>query len=447
MQKGYKEDKVMERHVAAALQDHWQSQKRGPQDSDVVIVSACRTAIGGFGGTLRDSNAAEIGSVVMREAVKRAAIDPQILDDIRFGCCMEPADACNVARVSALLAGIPDSTPAVTVNRVCISGMEAVISGTAMIQAGMADAILAGGVEHMSGVPYIVPKARWGCRLQDQVFADSMIHALHCGSHILPHPEEGPVDASQPPLSGFVGKPYIMGHTAEFVAQHLNISREEMDEVALRSNSNAERASDDGSFAEEIVPIEIAQRKKPPIEFNRDEHFRPGLTLEQLQKLPPAFVPKTGKVTAGNASGLNDGAAAIVLMSAVRAKELGLKPLARIRGVGSGGCHPSVMGLSPVPAVNRLLQSTGLKIDDFDLVEVNEAFAAQYIACERELGLKREKTNVNGSGIGLGHPVGATGARIIVTLLHALKQREKSLGLATLCGGGGVAMACAIELL
>jgi acetyl-CoA C-acetyltransferase len=316
-----------------------------------------------------------------------------------------------------------------------------------MIQAGMADAILAGGVEHMSGVPYIVPKARWGCRLQDQVFVDAMIHALHCGSHIIPHPEDGPVDENEAPLKHFVGKPYIMGHTAEFIAQHLDISREEMDQVALRSNSNAERASDDGSFGEEIVPVEIPQRRKPPVIFKRDEHFRPGLTLEQLQELPPAFVPNTGKVTAGNSSGINDGSAALVIMSAVKARELGLQPIARIRATGSGGCHPSVMGLSPVPAVQRLLKSSGLRIADFDLVEVNEAFAAQYIACERELGLDREITNVNGSGIGLGHPVGATGARIIVTLLHALKSRRKQLGLATLCGGGGVAMACAIEMI
>lgn len=437
----------MEKEVTEALSQYWESQAEEMLDKDVVIVSACRTAIGAFGGSLKDMNAAAIGSVVMKEAVKRAGIDPVILDDVRFGCCMEPADACNVARVSALLAGIPESTPAVTINRVCISGMEAVLSATAMIQAGMADAILAGGVEHMSGVPYIVPQARWGCRLQDQVFADAMIHALHCGSHIIPHPEDGPVNEKEPPMSQFVGKPYIMGHTAEFVAQHLNISREEMDEVALRSNCNAERATSEGAFTEEIVPIEIPQRKKPPIIFDKDEHFRPGLTLGQLQKLAPAFVPKTGKVTAGNSSGLNDGAAAMVLMSAGKARELGLKPLARIKAVGSGGCHPSVMGLSPIPAVKKLLASSGMKISDFDLVEVNEAFAAQYIACERELGLNRDITNVNGSGIGLGHPVGATGARIIVTLLHALKNRDKKLGLATLCGGGGVAMACAIEMM
>ena len=413
---------------------------------DVVIVSACRTAIGAFGGALKDLNAAEIGKTVMTEAVARAGIDPTLIDDVRFGNCMEPVDTCNVARVAALMAGIPDKTPAVTVNRVCISGMEAVISGMAMIQAGMADIILAGGVEHMSGVPYVVPAARWGCRLQDQGFVDAMIHALHCGSHLIPHPEDGPVDETHAPLSHFCGKPYIMGHTAEFVAQHLSISRAEMDEIALRSNNAVERATNDGSFREEIVPLSVPRRKKDHLIFDRDEHFRPGLTLKQLQKLPPAFVPGIGKVTAGNSSGLNDGAAAMVIMSEDKAREMGIEPLARIRAVGRGACHPSIMGLSPVPAVNQLMQKSGLKIGDFELVEVNEAFAAQYIACERELGLNREITNVNGSGIGLGHPVGATGARIIVTLLHALRKRGKNIGLATLCGGGGVAMACAIEI-
>jgi acetyl-CoA C-acetyltransferase len=413
---------------------------------DVVIVSACRTAIGAFGGTLRDSHAAHIASVTMKAALERAGIDSDLIEDVRFGCCMEPADALNVARVGALLAGIPASVTAVTINRVCISGMEAVISGMAMIQAGMADTILAGGTEHMSGAPYELPGARWGYRLQDQTCVDAMIHALHCGSHIIPHPEEGPVDAAKPPLSLFVGKPYIMGHTAEFVAQNLDISREEMDLVALRSHNNAERATQDGSFKAEIIPMEIPQRKKPPITFDKDEHFRRGLTLEQLQQLPPAFIPKIGKVTAGNSSGINDGSAAMVIMSAEKAREIGIQPLARIRAVARGACHPSVMGLSPVPAVKNLLKSSGLSIKDFDLVEVNEAFAAQYIGCERELGLNRDITNINGSGIGLGHPVGATGARIMTTLLYGLKKRNKSLGLATLCGGGGVSMACVIEM-
>jgi len=414
---------------------------------DVVIVSACRTAIGAFGGTLKNMIAAEIGAVTMKGAIERAGIDPAIIDDVRYGCCLEPADTLNVARISALLAGIPDSSAAVTVNRVCISGMEATLSGMAMIQAGMADVILAGGVEHMSGVAYTIPSARWGARLQDQAMVDTMIRALHCGSHVLNNPESGPVNSDEPPMSYFKGKPYIMGHTAEFVAQHLGINREEMDAIALRSHNNAERATQDGSFKDEIVPIEVKQRKKPPIVFDKDEHFRPGITKEQLESLPPAFVPKTGKVTAGNASGLNDGSTGILLMSADKAKELGLQPLAKITATGMGGCHPAIMGVSPVPAVNQLMKKSGMKISDFDLVEVNEAFAAQYIGCERELNLDRDITNVNGSGIGLGHPVGSTGARVITTLLYALKNRNKSVGLATLCGGGGVSLACAIELM
>jgi acetyl-CoA C-acetyltransferase len=238
-----------------------------------------------------------------------------------------------------------------------------------------------------------------------------------------------------------------MGATAEFVAQYKNIGREEMDAIALRSHNNVERATKNGDFREEIVPVTIPQRKGDPLVFDKDEHFRPGITLEQLKKLPPAFVPQIGKVTAGNSSGINDGAAALLIMSADRAKEMGIRPLARIKAVGRGACHPSVMGLSPVPAVRHLLERSGLALSDFELIEVNEAFAAQYLAVEKELGLNREITNVNGSGIGLGHPVGATGARIIVTLIHAMKQRGKSLGLATLCGGGGVSMACAIEML
>ncbi len=414
---------------------------------DVVIASACRTAIGAFGGTLRDSHAAKIASVCMNAAVARAGIDPARIDDVRFGCCMEPVDTLNVTRIAALLAGIPEAVTAVTINRVCISGMEAVVSGMAMIQAGMADIILAGGVEHMSGSPYSVANARWGCRLQDQEFVDNVIRGLHCGSHVIPHPETSPVDAEKPPLSFFKGKPYIMGHTAEFVAQHLDISREEMDAVALRSHNNVERATHEGAFKAEIVPITIPQRKGDPLVFDTDEHFRPGMSIEQLAKLAPAFVPKIGKVTAGNSSGLNDGSAAMVIMSAEKARELGVKPLARIKAVGRGGCHPAIMGLSPVPAVKDLMQRSGLALKDFELIEVNEAFAAQYLGVEKELGLNREIVNVNGSGIGLGHPVGATGARIMVTLIHAMQARGKALGLATLCGGGGVAMACAVEML
>jgi acetyl-CoA C-acetyltransferase len=392
-------------------------------------------------------NGASLAAVTMKEAIKRANIEPDLIDDVRYGCCMESCDTLNVARVGSLLAGIPDSVPAATVNRVCISGMEAMISGMAMIQAGMADIILAGGTEHMSSAPYSVPNARWGCRLQDQTFVDNMIHALHCGSHIIPHPEDGPVDETKPPLSYFVGKPYIMGHTTEFIAQHLDISRKEMDEVALRSHNETERATNDGSFKDEIVEVQVPQKRKDPIIFDKDEHFRPGITMEQLEALSPAFVPKIGKVTAGNSSGINDGSTGMIIMSVSKAKELGLSPIARIKAVSRGACHPSVMGLSPVPAVNNLIKSSGIELADFELIEVNEAFAGQYLGCEKELGLNREITNVNGSGIGLGHPVGSTGARIVVSLMYAMKNRNKSLGLATLCGGGGVSMACAIEML
>jgi len=415
---------------------------------DVVIVSACRTAIGAFGGSLRESHAARLAAVTMKEAVKRAGIEPGMIDDVRFGCCLEPGDALNVARVGALLAGIPADVTAVTINRVCTSAMDAVVSGMMMIQTGMADIILAGGTEHMSGIAYTVPSARWGCRLQDQVFVDTMMQALHVGSHLIPHPEEGPVKDGMP-LDLFKGKPYIMGLTAEFVAQHHNISREEMDEVALRSHNNAERATKEGDFKEEIVPVEIPQKKgKPPILFDKDEHFRPGLTLQQLAALPPAFIPKIGKVTAGNSSGINDGSSAMVIMSEDKAGELGLKPLAKIRATGKGACHPSVMGLSPVPALQDLFKrNPDLKLDDFELIELNEAFAAQYIGVERELKFNRDITNVNGSGIGLGHPVGSTGCRIMVTLLYAMKKSGKGLGLAMICGGGGVGMATALEML
>jgi acetyl-CoA C-acetyltransferase len=415
---------------------------------DVVIVSACRTAIGVFGGSLKDVIGARLGSIVMKEAIKRAGIEASVIDDIRFGCCMESVNAMNSTRVAALLAGLPDTISAATVNRVCISGMEAVLSGMAMIQAGMADVVLAGGMEHMSGGPYISLDARWGCRLQDSVLIDGLMRGLYCGSYILPLSDDGPVKSGMP-FDMLKGKPYLMGHTTELIAQLMGITREEMDEVALRSHNNVERATREGDFVEEIVPVELPQKKgKPPKFFDKDEHFRPGLTMDDLKALPPAFIPKMGTVTAGNSSGINDGASAMVIMSADKAKELKLKPIARFRSTGRGACHPSVMGLSPVPAVRNLLKRDPfVTLDAFELIEVNEAFAGQYIACERELGLKREITNINGSGIGLGHPVGSTGCRIMVTLIHAMKKHGKTLGMATLCGGGGVSMAATIEML
>ena len=407
---------------------------------DVVIVSACRTAIGSFGGSLKDMHAYKIGSAAMKEAVRRAGIDPAVINDVRFGSCLEPYNALNVARVAAMDAGIPETSTAVTINRVCISGM-------AMIQAGLVDVVLGGGVEHMSGVAYAVQAARWGCRLQNHSFDDMLIEALYCGSRLQPGLEKGPVKEG-PVIEILKGKPYIMGQTAELIAQMYNISREEMDVVALRSHNNVERATKEGDFKEEIVPIELPQKKgKPPVVFDKDEHFIPGLTMEKISALPPAFLPKIGKVTAGNASGINDGAAAMIIMSAEKAKELGCKPIAKIKAVGYGGCHPSIMGMGPAPAVRDLVKRSGLKLSDFQLIELNEAFAGQYLGCEKELGINREITNVNGSGCGLGHPVGATGCRIMVSLLHAMKKRGKTLGLATLCGGGGVSMATALEMI
>ncbi|MDZ7760602.1 MAG: thiolase family protein [Desulfovermiculus sp.] len=414
---------------------------------DVVIVSACRTAIGAFGGSLKDMNGASLAGATMREAVRRTGIEPELIDDVRYGCCMEHHDTLNVTRVAALMAGIPVSVPAATVNRVCISGMEAVLSGMAMIQAQMAEIVLAGGVEHMSGVPYALPGARWGYRLQDNRVEDALIHALHAGSHHLPLSDDAPVDITQESFRDFVGKPYIMGHTAEFVAHKYGFSREELDEVALRSHNNVQRATEQGEFQNEIVPVEVPTKKKETHVFDQDEHFRPNLRLDDLKKLRPAFVPLKGTVTAGNSSGINDGSAGMVIMSAAKAKELGLTPLAVIRAVGKGACHPAVMGLSPVPAVKNLLDKSEYSLGDFELIELNEAFAAQYLGCERELGLNRQITNINGSGIGLGHPIGATGARIMVTLLHTLRRKGLNLGLATLCGGGGVSMACALEIL
>ncbi len=414
---------------------------------EVVIVSACRTAIGSFGGSLKDSHAVTLGKVVMQEAVRRAGIAPDLIDDVRFGNCFPPYISMNLTRLAALQAGIPDTTLAVTINRVCTSGMEATVSGMAMIQAGLVDIVLSGGTEHMSGVAYAAPGARWGCRLQNSTLDDMLTEGLMAGSKHFPCSENSPLVGAMP-YDMYKGKPYSMGHTAEFIAQKFNISREEMDAISVRSHNNVERATKNGDFVEEIVPVEIPQKRgKQPIIFDKDEHFKPNCTMDDLAKLAPAFIPKIGKVTAGNASGINDGASATLIMSAEKAKELGLKPLARIKAVGYGGCDPAIMGMSPVPAVNDLMKRSGLVLKDFELIELNEAFSSQYLACERELGINRDITNINGSGIGLGHPVGSTGCRIIVSLIHAMRKHGKTLGLATMCGGGGVSIASAIEII
>lgn len=406
---------------------------------DVVIVSACRTAVGAFGGALRDVSAVNIAETVMRGAIDRAGVSNDLVDEVRFGCCFEPIDSANVARVASLKAGIPDTSTAVTMNRVCCSGMEAVISGIAMIQVGLMDVVLAGGVEHMSGVPYVLPKARWGGKFQDFACEDSLIHGLRGGSLYVPYPEDGDMES-------YRKKPYIMGETAEFIAQEFGISRQAQDEVALLSHNNAERASIEGDFNDEIIPVKVPRGRREPLSFETDEHFRPGLTMAQLEKLPPAFM-KGGTVTAGNSSGMNDGASALLIMSHDKSVELGLEPLARIKAVGRAGCPPYRMGLGPIFSVADLLERSGMQLDDFELIELNEAFAAQYLACERKLNLNRDITNVNGSGIGLGHPVGSTGARIIVSLVHALQRRDKTLGLASLCGGGGISLSVAVERL
>ena len=413
---------------------------------DVVVAAACRTAIGAFGGALRDVPPYALAAVTIREALSRSGVEPGVVDDVRLGSCFEPYLSKSVARSAAIEAGIPVGATAVSMDRVCVSAMEAVVSGMAMIKAGLADVIVAGGVEVMSGVPYAVPSARWGARLQNASIDDQVIEGLYCGSRYHPCPP-GDDPESRPILAQLQGQPYLMGHTAELVAEMYGVSREEMDEVALRSHHNVERATAEGDFADEIVPVEIPQKKgKPSAVFTRDEHFRPGLTMDDLAALKPAFMPDGGKVTVGNSSGINDGASVMVIMSATKARDLGVAPLAHITGVGYGGCEPSVMGISPVPAVHDLERRSGLRLGDFELLEVHEAFASQYLACERDLGLDREITNVNGSGIGLGHPVGSTGCRLMVTLLHAMRRRGKTLGMATLCGGGGVSMATALEI-
>ncbi|MBD3350678.1 MAG: acetyl-CoA C-acyltransferase [Candidatus Lokiarchaeota archaeon] len=414
-------------------------------DNDIVIVSACRTAIGSFGGTLakgktklsptKKFDAPTLGSIVIKEALKRANnLDPSIINDVRMGCCLEPVDAMNVARCAAFMAGVPVEVPAVTLDRVCISGMAAITSGMHQIMTGFSDIVLAGGTEAMSMVPYVVEKARWGCRLQDTTFADGLIHGLHAGSIYMPY---------QPPNEKRPRK-YIMGDTSDFLAEKHGFTREQLDEIALKSHNGAEKATKDGLFKEEIIPIEVLRRKKDPIMFDKDEHFRPGLTMEQLSQLRPAF-KKDGVTTAGNSSGINDGAAAMIIMRRSKAKDLGLEPLGKITGLGMGACEPWFMGESPIPAVRDLLRRTGRKLEEFERIEVNEAFAAQYLSVEKELGLNRDITNIHGSGIGLGHPVGCTGARIMVTLLYDMIHNDLHCGLATLCGGGGVSQAVIIE--
>jgi acetyl-CoA C-acetyltransferase len=386
-----------------------------------------RSPIGDFGGSLAKLKAHALAAQVIGAVVERSGIDPAILDDVILGDCVQRPDEANTARTAMLAAGIPDHVPAVTIQRQCSSAMQALAQAAVYIQAGMYDAVLAGGVESMSNAPFVSYDTRWGARLRHSGLQDAMWEMLHSGSPLLDPPG------------------YIMGQTAENLAQKYQIPREEQDVIALRSHHNAEAAITEGRFAEEIIPIKVPQRKGEPKVVDTDEHVRFGLAMEDLAKLKPAF-DKNGSVTAGNASGLNDGAAVCVVTSRAKARELGLAPVAKIVSAAAAGCDPALMGWGPVPATEKLLAKTGMKLGDFQLIEVNEAFAAQYLACEQGLGLDRDITNVNGSGVGLGHPVGCTGARIVISLVHEMKRRGNSLGLATLCVGGGMGMALAVEM-
>jgi acetyl-CoA C-acetyltransferase len=390
-------------------------------DNDVVIVSAARTAIGRFGGSLKDVRASRLGAHVIKEVLRRANdLDPMLLDDIILGDCVQCFDEANTARTAALMAGIPFQVPAFTVQRQCSSSMQALSSGVQQIRAGDSAIVLVGGVESMSSGPYYLPNARWGMRLQNHEIVDSVWEMLHSGSRIL-------------------GEPMIMGITSENLAAKYNISREAQDQLALESHSKAEAAIKAGRFKEEIVPFELPEKKGETQVFEQDEHPRFGLRMEDLARLKPVFRPD-GTVTAGNSSGLNDGGSAAIIMTRKRAKELGLTPMARIVVQAAAGVEPHLMGYGPVPSTQKALKKAGMSLKDIQLIEVNEAFAAQYIACEMGLGLDRSIVNVNGSGVGLGHPVGCTGLRIVISLIYEMARRNLEVGLATLCVGGGMGM-------
>lgn len=392
------------------------------KDTDIVIVAAVRTAIGEFGGTLKDLRAHNLAAHVMSEVLKRANnLDANLLSDVIIGDCLQSIDEANTARTAALAAGIPHHVPAFTIQRQCSSSMQALISGTQQILCGDSDVVLVAGVESMSSAPYYLDKARWGMRLRNHEVIDSLWEALYSGSRVL-------------------GEPMIMGMTAENLAEKYSISREEQDKLAWESHNKAEAAIKAGRFEDEIVPIEVQGNKENTVAFAQDEHPRFDLKMEDLSKLKPVF-RKDGTVTAGNSSGINDGAAAAIIMTRKKAKELGLTPMARIVGHGIAGVEPQLMGYGPVPATEKVLKKTGMSLKDIQVIELNEAFAAQYLACEKELGLDRTVTNVNGSGISLGHPVGCTGLRIVVSLVHEMIRSDLELGLATLCVGGGMGMA------
>ncbi|MBR5668762.1 MAG: acetyl-CoA C-acetyltransferase [Spirochaetales bacterium] len=390
---------------------------------EVVIVSAARTPIGKFGGTLKNVPTRQLGAIVIEEAIKRAGIEKDQVDEVVMGCVLQGGLGQNVARQMMLDAGLPVEVPCFTINKVCGSGLRAVELAAQIIKAGDADVVVAGGAENMSATGYAVPAARWGARMFNAEMTDMMVN-------------DGLWDAFNN---------YHMGMTAENVAEQWGITREELDEFSVISQQRAEAAVDGGVFDEEIVPVTIPQRKGDPIVFSRDEHLTRGSTMEKVAKLRPAFKKDGGVVTAANASGINDSGAAVVVMSKEKADELGIKPMAYIKSYASGGVDPSIMGVGPVPASRKALEKAGLTIEDMDLVEANEAFAAQSLAVRKDLGLDPEKTNVNGGAIALGHPIGASGCRILITLLYEMQRRDSKYGLATLCIGGGMGTSVIVE--
>ena len=388
----------------------------------VVIASACRTAIGTMGGQLSTVPAVELGSVVIKEALNRAGVAPEQVDHVYMGCVIQAGLGQNVARQMSIKAGLPIEVPAVTLNVVCGSGLNCVNAAAQMILAGDADIVVAGGAENMSSAPYALMNARFGYRMNNAPMIDTMVN-----------------DALWDAFNN-----YHMGITAENICDQWGITREELDEFAVASQQKACAAREAGRFKDEIVPIEV-KKKKETVIVDTDEGPRPGTTMEVLAKLRPAFKKDGGRVTAGNSSGINDGAAAVVVMSEEKAKELGIKPMATWVAGALGGVDPSIMGIGPVAATNKVLAKTGMKVEDFDLIEANEAFAAQSIAVARDLGFNKDILNVNGGAIALGHPVGASGCRILVTLLHEMQKRDAKKGLATLCIGGGMGCATIVE--
>ena len=389
---------------------------------DVVIASAARTAVGTFGGGLKDIPAVELGKIAVMEALKRGGVKPEMVEEVILGCVLTAGQGQNPTRQVLIRAGIPKEIPGTTINKVCASGLKSVMMAAQAIKAGDADIIVAGGMESMSQAPYLLTGARWGYRMNDGPVVDGMIH-------------DGLMD---------IFNRYHMGITAENVAEKFAVTRKDQDELAFRSQQNAGRAIQEGRFKDEIVPVSIPQKKGNPLVFDTDEHPRPKTTMEALTGLRPAF-KKDGTVTAGNASGINDGAAAVVVMSAEKAKALGIQPIARIKSYATAGVAPEIMGTGPVPSSQMALKKAGLTVKDLDLIEANEAFAAQAAYVNRTMGWDIEKVNINGGAIALGHPIGASGARIFVTLLYEMKKRQSRFGLATLCVGGGMGGAMIVE--